>query len=67
MMLTLADREAGAEPCRLDFGAAGDQASLSDYLLAWRIWRAMRRDAQLQPAEIRAKYRALEEMVSERS
>lgn len=47
----LANRESGPEPHRPDFGPAGDQVTLGNYLAAWHYWRAVRRDATLTPAE----------------
>ena len=52
---TLADREAGPAPNRLDYGEPGDQASNERYVQAWRLWLVLRRDAELTPAEAREK------------
>lgn len=45
MVTDLADREAGLMPEHAEF------PSTADYLRAWHLWRAIRRDAELTTAE----------------
>lgn len=52
MTLALADREAGPQPHRSDYG------TLQDYHAAWYYWRAVRRDAYLTNDEATAKLEA---------
>jgi hypothetical protein len=49
--MDLADREAGPEPYRLDYGPAGDNPSLALYEADWYLWRAIHRDSLLTEAE----------------
>ena len=48
---TLAGREAGPRPNRLDYGEPGDTASLALYEADWYRWRAIRCDAEPTQAE----------------